>query len=341
MLKWMLKLLAGSLVVAVVVSVGLGIWFALWLGDHEKRLESGSQIGATPRGEIEYAIAGKGVAVLRIHGSPGGYDQSIAGALARPESIAGFEVIAISRPGYLRTPLSSGRTAAEQADLYAALLDELKIERAIVFGVSGGGPSALQFALRHPRRTIGLVLLVPHLQADPGYAGRMAPGGVLSMRAQDFSIWIGTTLMSERFAGFLLPSMMPGFDATDPVQLTMMREIGRGFIPANRRAAGRANDTAQYQHLGIEAWPLEDMSVPTLILHGTEDKNAPYEAAKNAAARIPDAELVTFEGADHLMIITRHRDISDRVRPFMQALARSERGAATRPPSRAAASLRE
>jgi pimeloyl-ACP methyl ester carboxylesterase len=340
MLKRMLKLLAGILVVAVVITVGLGIWFALWLGHHEKHLESGSRIAETPSGEVEYAIAGSGTAVLRIHGSPGGYDQSIAGALARPESIAGFKVIAISRPGYLRTPLNSGRTVAEQADLYAALLDELKIERAIVFGVSGGGPSALQFALRHPARTVGLILLVPHLQVDSGYADRMAPSGVLSMRAQDFSIWIGTTLMSERLAGFLLPSILPEFDASDPIQLAMIREIGRGFIPANRRAAGRANDTAQYRQLRIEAWPLEGMSVPTLILHGTEDKNAPYEASKVAAARIPDAELVTFEGADHLMIITRHRDIGDRIRPFMQALAEREAGAATRPPT-GTASLRE
>jgi pimeloyl-ACP methyl ester carboxylesterase len=341
MLKRGLKILAGILVVAVVVSVGLGIGFALWLDDQEERLESGSRVAATPRGEIEYAITGTGTPVLRIHGTPGGYDQSIAGALSRPESIAGFKVIAISRPGYLRTPLSSGKAVAEQADLYAALLDELKIERAIIFGVSGGGPSALQFALRHPRRTVGLVLLVPHLRADPSYAGRMAPSSVLAMRAQDFGIWIGTTLMSERLAGIVLPSMMPEFDATDPVQLAMTREIGRGFIPANRRAAGRANDTAQYRDLEIGAWPLEAVSVPTLILHGTKDSNAPYEASKLAATRIPDAELVTFEGTDHLMIITRHREVSGRIMPFMQALAKGEAAKATRPPGGTAASARE
>ena len=37
----------------------------------------------------------------------------------------------------------------EAADLYAALLDELKIDQVIVYGISGGGPSAINFALKH------------------------------------------------------------------------------------------------------------------------------------------------------------------------------------------------
>ena len=41
---------------------------------------------------------------------------------------AGIGVITPSRPGYGRTPLSSGKTSAEAADLLAALLDELKID---------------------------------------------------------------------------------------------------------------------------------------------------------------------------------------------------------------------
>jgi pimeloyl-ACP methyl ester carboxylesterase len=106
------------------------------------------------------------------------------------------------------------------------------------------------------------------------------------------------------------------------MQTTLVREIAKGFIPAHLRTIGRANDIEQLRKLGIEQWPLEAMSVPALIVHGTQDENAPYEASKTAAARIPTAELVTFEGADHLMIITRHRDISNRIMPFMRSLAR-------------------
>jgi pimeloyl-ACP methyl ester carboxylesterase len=320
MLKRLMKLGAWGLLVLLTALVALAIYFSVWLGEYKKQLHAGSNIVMTTRGEVEYATAGEGVPILRIHGSPGGYDHSIASARSRPKSIAGYKIIAVSRPGYLRTPLSSGRTPAEQADLYSALLDELGIERAVVYGVSGGGPSALQFALRHPRRTLGLVLVVPYLKTDPAYTGALVSNNSLILYAQDFSFWIGMKLMSLGAAAHVMPSMIREYDATDPVQLAMMHEIGAGFIPANLRASGRANDITQYGQLGIERWPLETIRVPTLFLHGNEDANAPYEASKRAAARIPTAEFVTLKGADHLMIISRHREISDRVGAFMESV---------------------
>ena len=326
MLKWILRLVGGLLALILVAAIGLGIWFSIWVGRHEEQLGAGSQIAKTRRGEIEYAVAGEGVPLLRIHGTPGGYDQSIAGALSRPESIAGFKVIAISRPGYLRTPLQSGVTPADQADLFAALLDELNIKTTILYGVSGGAPSALQFALKYPERTLGLVLGVPYLQTAPSSEGRLAPESALSMRLQDFGFWLAVQFMSEAVASRVMPSIMSGFESTDPIQMAMVREIGPSLIPARLRAAGRANDMKQFETLGIETWPLEVMRVPTLILHGTKDDDAPYDASKAAAARIPTAELVTFEGADHLMIVTRHRDISNRVLPFMRSLSNSGPG---------------
>ena len=56
------------------------------------------------------------------------------------------------------TPLQSGRTPQDQADLYAAILDTLDIERAVVLGFSSGGPSAVHFAARYPDRTTSLFL---------------------------------------------------------------------------------------------------------------------------------------------------------------------------------------
>jgi len=57
----------------------------------------------------------------------------------------------------MRTPLESGKTAAEAADLMAALLDKLNIDRVIVHGTSGGGPTAYSFAIRHPDKCAALI----------------------------------------------------------------------------------------------------------------------------------------------------------------------------------------
>jgi pimeloyl-ACP methyl ester carboxylesterase len=92
---------------------------------------------------------------LSVHGAGGGFDQGLE--LADPLARAGFRVIAVSRFGYLRTPLPPDASAAA----HACLLDALNIRRVAVLGTSAGGPSSMQFALRHPDRTAALVLLVP------------------------------------------------------------------------------------------------------------------------------------------------------------------------------------
>jgi pimeloyl-ACP methyl ester carboxylesterase len=323
MWKWTLRIAIGLIALSMLTLIGFALGFALWLPTHERALEAGSRIAPTPLGAIEYAVAGSGTPLLRIHGSPGGYDHAIASARTRPEDIAGFKVIAPSRPGYLRTPLSSGKTPAQQADLYAALLDQLHIERVVVWGVSGGGPSALQFAVRHPQRTLGLVLVVPALQSRAQYNGPLASQSTIALLLQDFSFWVSMALMNERLAAATMPKMMPGFDAGDALQMALVREIGLGFIPAGLRTAGRANDIEQYRDLGIEALPLESLTVPTLIVHGTADANAPYAGSKAVAGRMPNAELVTYEGGDHYIIITRAREIGSRTKIFMEGVTQN------------------
>lgn len=111
---------------------------------------------ATRRGPVEAVSVGEGPAVLALHGAMGGCDQSLI--LARTLGEAGYRYVALSRPGYLGTPLAAGRSPEEQADLYAGVLDALGLGRVVVMAVSGGGPSAIHFALRHPARCAGLVL---------------------------------------------------------------------------------------------------------------------------------------------------------------------------------------
>ena len=65
---------------------------------------------------------------------------------------AGYRVLTPDRPGYLGTPIVNGGTPERQADLAAALLDTLGIDRVAVVGLSAGGPGAIQFAVRHADR---------------------------------------------------------------------------------------------------------------------------------------------------------------------------------------------
>jgi 2-hydroxy-6-oxonona-2,4-dienedioate hydrolase len=144
------------------VVAGLGAATYSYQGDIQQardRVSSGSRITLTSCGPIEYAVAGNGPPVLVVHGAGGGFDQGME--LSAPLVEQGFHIIAMSRFGYLRTPLPHDASPAAQADAHACLLDALGIERVAVIGGSAGAPSSLQFALRHPGRITALVLLVP------------------------------------------------------------------------------------------------------------------------------------------------------------------------------------
>lgn len=314
MVKWVVRIVGGLLAVLVVATVALFIAFSVWMGGFKRELVAGSEIAATKLGDIEYAAVGAGPVTLNIHGSPGGYDVSIAGARARPQDFSGRKIISVSRPGYLRTPLASGRSPAEQADLYAALLDELKIDRVIVSGVSGGGPSALAFAMRHPERTRGLILIVPHLTRDRGDPDAGIPSG-LAVVIQDFAVWVGSLAMQ-----WAAPMAAPEIDPADKLQIARMREMMPAFLLADQRGPGRANDQAEYLKLDIEAWPLEQMSVPTFIAHGDVDENASYAGSAAVAARIPGAELMTLKGGDHLVFVSRGKEIDKAISAFIATL---------------------
>jgi pimeloyl-ACP methyl ester carboxylesterase len=308
-----LKVAGGIGVLLLLATLGLYVAFLFWIADYKRAVAAGSQIAHTKLGDIEYAIVGEGVPVLSIHGSPGGYDVSLAGPKGRPEDFRGRRTIAVSRPGFLRTPLSSGRTPSEQADLYAALLDELKIDSVVVSGISGGGPSALMFALRHPERTRGLVLIVPHLLPKGGDKNYPAPSGI-GAHLVEFGSWAGGLVMPLA-AGFAVKD----FDGNDPVQVAKMKEMLPSFVMTAERGPGRANDKAQYLDFDLGALSLEQMRAPVLLAHGTADAT-PFEGSAEVAARAPNARLITLEGYGHLVFVAKHKEIDGPVRELIMSL---------------------
>jgi pimeloyl-ACP methyl ester carboxylesterase len=154
------------------------------------RISSGSQVVSTPCGLIEYADVGHGPPVLVVHGAAGGFDQGLD--IGQPFFVQrGFRVIAVSRFGYLHTRMPADGSSAAQADAHACLLDALKLERVGVFGVSAGGPSAMQLCLRHPERCSALVLFSAATYAPP------LPGETRPKRPKFLLFLVDATLHSD------------------------------------------------------------------------------------------------------------------------------------------------
>ncbi len=306
-LKWVRRIAAGIAGVLLIAVAITAFRFELWERKIERNLASDSVLTQTPRGPIEYAEIGRGPAVLVLHGTPGGYDDPLGALKLTHAEKDGFRYVIPSRPGYLRTPLSVGVTPAEQADAAASLLDALHIERAAVIGQSGGGPSALQFALRHSDRCSALVLesaLVRNYAGPAPQVPRSAFAGYL----RDLAIFVFKDVGIAPYQAA---------NPADPLITSLAQAAVRAVVPFRLRKVGVENDLVQQTHL--DGWPLNRIQCPTLILQGSADQSAPPADAEFAHQQIPNSELVELPGEDHMMMITKHAELASRIHAFLTA----------------------
>jgi pimeloyl-ACP methyl ester carboxylesterase len=244
---------------------------------------------ATSRGPVEYLDTGNGEAVLSLHGAMGGYDQ--AQILARTIGDPNYRYLSLSRPGYLGTPLTASRTPEEQADLYAEFIELLHIGQVIVMAISGGGPSAIHFALRHRDMCRGLILV--STLAGPAYNKIPFSFHVMTLLAkwQPFVAMIkkkSEKNMKQTLARSISNPDILERTLRDADVMALYRElVGGGFYKLAERIAGTKNDIRTAQ---TRSYSLKDIAVRTLIIHGTKDPLVPFaEHGRRLAAEIPGA----------------------------------------------------
>jgi pimeloyl-ACP methyl ester carboxylesterase len=303
-----------SVCVAAVLGAALLPYFAArWKARTMAGLRAASRMAQTRSGEIEYATTPSGSPVLISHGTLGGFDQSmVAAELVLPPQ---FRPIAVSRPGYLRTPLAAGATPEQQADAFAALLDALAIDRVPIIGISGGGPPALQFALRHPQRCTAIVLICAVTQRIK-LPRRAAYASKFPRLAQSATTnWLFAFLYSH----FPQPIERYGFTAFERSSPSINRRhalrLMATSLPVEPRFAGVMNDVNYLTTLDPD--PLERIQQPALIIHGDADAVVPFANAEFAAAKIPHARLIRLEHGSHFAAFIRANETRTAIEEFL------------------------
>jgi pimeloyl-ACP methyl ester carboxylesterase len=276
----------------------------------------------TTRGPVEVARVGTGPKVLLVHGTPGSWRQAIGLA---EDLCDEFEVVLPSRPGYGATPLFTGLTPADQADLYAAILDELGMTDCAVVGISGGAASAAEFASRHAKRAWAMVLacpVAPHLMQLPrSLIVQLAIPGLAE------SAFYLVRLRAKRRIGdpgaiehearrSFTPDEVDRFLGEEEVWFEYFRFL-RSHLDAPVGLAGMRNDVLQTRRSGAES-DLSRVACPVLVLHGESDATVGLDQARFYADAVRTAALETYENAGHLFLITR-RESGPRICRFLQA----------------------
>jgi pimeloyl-ACP methyl ester carboxylesterase len=163
-------------------------------------------------------------------------------------------------------------TFAEDA---IAVLDDLEVDLAHLYGLSFGGMVALETAVTYPSRVRTLILAATH----PGLAHAVTVDGATVPKGQPWRILYA-----------------PGFPEANPEHV---REDLDGGASRMQHKSGERRQWEAMQ--GWDAFErLDQVSVPTLVLHGSEDRLIAPENARILAERIPGAELRWLEGAGHM-----------------------------------------
>lgn len=239
---------------------------------------------------IHYQEKGSGVPIVLIHG----FASSVYTWKDEFDVLAQkYHVIAVDLKGFGFSAKPDGDyTRHAQGELVAALLDQLKIDKAWIVGNSMGGETAINVALSHPDKVLGLVLIdssgvkvAGASSLSPWYLQIPAVGRLLTALAMtsdglvrkglETSFYDDSKISDDRVAFYYQPLRTSG----------------------GQLAVTRAK--AQFEMLPIED-KLSTISVPTLIIWGAEDELIPLEAGKKMNSLIKGSKLVVIEKCGHV-----------------------------------------
>lgn len=245
----------------------------------------------TVKGKIEYSMLGQGKVILIVHGGHVNCKETI---FQKGLDTNKFCFITPSRPGYGDTPLTEfNKTPGETADLFIALLDELKLPKATVIGISAGGLTALEIAANYPNRVEKLVLMSAltkkwFIKTDKLYIkGKKA----FAPKMERFT-WLLYRLLFKLIPKVMTKIMFRELSKHRPIEFTEDEFKELKQMTLNMRSGyGFHNDLDQTIEQGI----LFRIVCPTLILHSENDNAVDISHPQNAKNKIKDSKLVTFK----------------------------------------------
>jgi len=272
-------------------------------------------------GFAEYCDPG-GTPIVFFHGTPG---SRLFAVPAWHDTSLGVRIIAPDRPGLGLSSYQPNRTILGWADDVAELADALHLEKFVVAGVSGGGPHSLAAAYALPDRVIRAgVISGAYEMNSPEAIAAMHKGNrtVFKLARKSY----GPVVMRGIF-GFMAFVAKRWPDKVSGSNSKMLPPADREILQDAELVKALREDMGEpYRHgargvvdeaiLFTRPWGfrLEDIKVPVLLWHGTEDLNAPLSMAKEMERRIPDCTATYYEGEGHLYFLRRWPEIARALR---------------------------
>jgi class 3 adenylate cyclase len=210
-----------------------------------------------------------------------------------------------------RVALSELPTLETRMDDARVVMDAVGSERAVIFGISEGGPMAMLFAATYPDRTVALLLFGTTADWTLGASSDTQHEAYLAEQDRD---WGTVEYARKQLRTWAAPSLAGDDRAVQWLASYMRRAASPGAAAALERM-NRGMDVSA---------ALPAIHVPTLVLARTGDLDFPIVDVRLTAAAIPGARLVEYPGDDHFFWVGDTEPLLDDIRRFVKSVADDE-----------------
>mgnify|MGYP001806475568 CR=1 FL=1 len=230
--------------------------------------------------------------VVMLHGSgPGASGWANFNRNIEPLTDAGYRVVLVDCPGWSKsdTIVSTGSRSNLNARVLAGVVDALKLDRVHLVGNSMGGHSAVAFALDHPVRVGRLILM----GGGTGGASPFTPMPTEGIKLLN-AVYRAPTIEN-------LKAMMNIF-VFDPGRLT--EELFQARLENILKRRDHLESFVESLDRNPKQFPdfgprLAEITAPTLVVWGRNDRFVPMDAGLRLIAGIPNSELHVFNNCGH------------------------------------------
>ena len=254
-----------------------------------------------------YHDVGSGEPVLLLHGSGPGVSAWANWQMAMPPLAEHHRVLAPDIVGFGQTerPADIRYSLQTWVDHVWGFLDALEIEHTAIVGNSLGARVALAMAAERPERVTRMVLM-----GSPG-PGMTPSEGLIALRGYEPSY----DAMRDLLVNYL--AVDPSIITPELVQIRHEASIAPGVHETYRAIFLDPKHSGSDLEFNLDE--LTQITTPTLILHGREDRVIPVELGLDMLDVLPNADLHVFSGCGHWTQIERATDFLAVVDQFLSS----------------------
>lgn len=269
-------------------------------------------VGTKDKTKLYVKDWGEGQAVILLHGWPLSADSWDDQAMAIAD--AGYRAIAYDRRGFGRSSQPwSGYDYDTLSDDLAAVIEHAQAKDAIIVGFSMGGGEVARYMSRHAGKSVAKAALIASIvpfrlkTADNPTGTEQAAfdetaRAIHEDRAKFFTGFFRKFFGADTHSGVVSQELLENMhDVAMQASLKATLECLKSFSRTDFRS------------------DLASFNVPTLIIHGTEDKTVPIEASARLAAKgIGQSTLIEYAGSPHGLFVTDREKLTRDLLAFIR-----------------------